>query len=55
MATVNGYMAFTRWPSMQRDSEILAQRIALEQKLRVIRANLHVAIKNIERDLREAA
>lgn len=29
------------WPSIQQDSEILAKRISVELRLRVIRAYLH--------------
>jgi len=52
---MNGYTLFTRWPSIQRDSEILARRIAVELRLRMLRRNLHTAIQSIERDMRQAA
>ena len=52
---MNGYMLFTRWPSVQRDSELLARRIAVELRVRMLRRNLWIAIKDIERGLRRAA
>ena len=34
---MNGYMLFTAWPSIQRDSELLRQRIALSLRAPYLR------------------
>jgi hypothetical protein len=46
---MNGYMLYTRWPSIQRDSEILARRIAPELRLRMARQALAPFLRRYEK------
>jgi hypothetical protein len=43
------------WPSIQEASEILRKRIAREVRIRMLRRNLYVAVRDIEREIRRAA
>ena len=47
---MNGYMLFTRWPSVQRDSEILRRRIAPALRANFTRQCLAPYLRRFEWD-----